>query len=419
MKFPIKPARPAGRLTSWLFGLLMILLAAPALAETVLTINSLGDDGAADAGDGTCNTGNSWGGLLAECTFRAAIEEANAIDGPFRLEIASSISVNASGFSEIEISSSLPAITDRVVIDGRTHPHWDPDAELAQPRLVLRWTGPLSPQFSAIRLNAGSAGSQVWGIAIRSFSASGIRIAGGDGYVIAQNFIGGVWVPGLYLGAGNERHGIDLNGGSNVDNPSVIIGNIIAENGEHGIRVRNDFAHGLFAENIIGLAPGPNGGLDDFRSFGGNGSYGIRVEASAGGQNTISPLLSGLGNVIANNGDGGIFVGADNQDIRGNVIGLPINGVPFEFDELEDYGNGGAGILIVSNDNLVGGDGDERNIIGNAVTAGIRLGGTLPANNNQVLANRIGISQTGDPVGQAVGVDFSHGSGNVVEGARI
>ena len=85
-----------------------------------MTINSLGDDGVDNPGDGICATGNPFGpgGFLNECTLRAALEEANAVPGLFRIEISDDISVNAQDFSQIDINSGLPAITDRIILGG-------------------------------------------------------------------------------------------------------------------------------------------------------------------------------------------------------------------------------------------------------------------------------------------------------------
>ncbi len=207
------------RWISLLLSLLLFGLALPALAgETVITINSLGDDGADNAGDGICATGNPFGpgGFLNECTLRAALEEANAVAGPFRIEIASNISVNAQGFSQVNVDAGLPAITDVIYLDGTTHPEWDPDSDNLQPRLAINWTGGDGTAFSGIRLNAGSAGSTIRAISITNFTAGGIRIAGGSGFTIAQNIIGGIWRPNVITWAGNDRHGIDLNGGSSA-----------------------------------------------------------------------------------------------------------------------------------------------------------------------------------------------------------
>jgi hypothetical protein len=404
--------------------LMLCVLALPALAgETVITINSLGDDGANNAGDGICATGNPFGpgGFLNECTLRAALEEANAVPGPFRIEISSDISVNAQEFSQIDIGSGLPAITDVIYLDGTTHPEWDPDSDNLQPRLAVNWTGGDGTAFSGIRLNAGSAGSTIRAIAITNFTASGIRIAGGSGFTIAQNIIGGIWRPNVISFAGNDRHGIDLNGGSSAANPTVIINNIIFDNGQHGIRVRNGFASGLIADNIIGPRPPPGDGSTGFLSDRGNGGSGIRIESDAGEGNWIGRLFSTPGNTISANGERGIHLAGNNQTIVGNQIGVPVNDQVHSDEELGDYGNDGSGILITGNDNVIGGEDDLINVIGNSGSGvGIRVGSaTISAVDNAIRGNRIGVDQLGRDIGQLVGVRFERGSDNVLSGARV
>ncbi len=423
----LKPKERTQSRKNWIapiLGLLLFSLTQPALAGIpVLTINSLGDDGANNAGNGICATGNPFGpgGFLNECTLRAALEEANAVPGPFRIEISDDISVNVQDFSQIDINSGLPAITDRIILDGTTHPSWDPDSDNLQPRLAVNWTGGSDTPFSGIRLNAGSAGSTIRAIAITRFTASGIRIAGGSGFTIEQCIIGGIWRPNIIEWAGNDRHGIDLNGGSSAANPSVIVNNIIFDNGQHGIRVRNGFESGLIADNIIGLRPPPGDGSTGFNSDRGNGGDGIRIESDAGEANWIGRLFSIPGNTISANGGDGIRLAGNNQTIVGNDIGIPVNGQVHPDEELGDYGNGGSGILVTGDDNVIGGADDAVNTIGNSGSGvGIRLGNaSTPATDNAIQGNWIGVDQQSRDISQLVGVRFEHGSGNALSGARV
>ena len=402
-----------------LFGLTQLALA----GIPILTINSLGDDGADNPGDGICATGNPFGpgGLLNECTLRAALEEANAVPGSFRIEVSDDISINAQDFSQINVSSGLPAITDRIMLDGTTHPSWDPDSDNLQPRLVVNWVGGSGTPFSGIRLNAGSAGSTIRAIAITRFTASGIRIAGGSGFTIDQNIIGGIWRPNIIEWAGNDRHGIDLNGGSSAANPSVISNNIIFDNGQHGIRVRNGFASGLIANNIIGLRPPPDNVSTGFNTDRGNGGDGIRIESDAGEDNWIGRLFSTPGNTVSANGGDGIRVAANNQTIVGNDIGIPVNGQVHPDEELGDYGNGGSGVQITGNDNVIGGTDDAVNTVGNSGSGvGIRVGNSSTAAlDNAIRGNWIGVDQQSRDISQLVGVRFEQGSGNVLSNARV
>ncbi len=84
----------------------------------MFTVNSDGDQADSSPGDGYCRTGTS----ATNCTLRAAIEEANAMGG------SPLISFNLpSGHETIYVTSQLPQITGKVVIDGTTQPGYDGD----------------------------------------------------------------------------------------------------------------------------------------------------------------------------------------------------------------------------------------------------------------------------------------------------
>ena len=76
---------------------------------TTFTVTS-----AADTDDGTCD---------AECTLREAIGASNAVAGPDANTIA--FDIDPDGPATITLSSSLPAITRPVLIDGSTQPGID------------------------------------------------------------------------------------------------------------------------------------------------------------------------------------------------------------------------------------------------------------------------------------------------------
>lgn len=409
------------RTLRYLLPLLVALVSTGTLAQTTYLVNATTDNSDANPGNGECNTGSGDG--FAECTLRAAIEEANASSGVANIHFAADIPTNALDFTEISISSGLPAITGPVNIDGRTHPDWDGSTEFPQPRVVLRWTGGSGTAWSAIRLDAGAAGSSVRGLAIRDFTASGFRIAGGSGFDIMDNVIGGVWVPGLTLSAGNDRHGIDFNGGSSAANASVVSNNVIFANGEHGILLRNGFASGLISNNVIGLLP-PFPGDTEFQPSAGNGGDGIRIQDDAGSDNRIGSLFSTPGNVLANNSGRGLTVRADGQVIVGNWIGLPFEGGTSSGSNLADYGNGDDAVVLESSNNQFGGTNDgEENVTGNSGAAALRIGNentpTISANDNVIRNNNFGVSLQGENAGTTWGIRVENGSNNWIDQVRV
>lgn len=403
-------------------GMVLLLLAglvSPALGNTEFLVNSISDNANSNPGDGSCNTGQ-WDGFIAECTLRAAIEEANETAGTVDINFASSIETNSWDFSDIVIGSGLPAITGPVNIDGRTHPDYDNTTEYPQPRVRIRWDGGTT-QWSAIRLNSGATGSSIRGLSIVNFTASGIRVAGGGGYTIADNIIGGLWLPNLVSARGNARHGIDFNGGSTSQASTSVVNNIIFHNDQHGILLRNGFSDGVIVDNIIGL--GPVVATDsEFQPRWGNGGDGIRIASDAGPSNAITNLFDSHGNVLSNNGGRGLSVLADNQIVYGNRIGVAIDDEVADTFTHADYGNGDVALVIESSNNQIGGLEESLwNVIGNSVF-GIRIGSESPAvsaNNNSVIGNYFGVTPQGDSVDMIDGIRIENGSDNSISRAVI
>ena len=399
--------------------LLLISLVSPALGNTEFLVNSISDNGNANPGDGNCNTGQ-WTGIIAECTLRAAIEEANQTGGTVDINFSSSIETNSWDFSDIVIGSGLPAITSPVNIDGRTHPDFDDSTEYPQPRVRIRWDGG-SAQWSAIRLNSGASGSSIRGLSIVDFTASGIRVAGGGGYTIADNIIGGLWLPNLVSAPGNARHGIDFNGGSTSQASTAVFNNIIFANEQHGILMRNGISDAVIVDNVIGL--GPVVGTDsDFQPEWGNGGDGIRIAADAGPNNSIVNLFASRGNVLSNNGGRGLSVLADNQIVYGNKIGVANGDEVADGFTHADYGNGGVALVIESSNNQIGGVEESLwNVIGNSAF-GIRIGSDSPAiaaDNNSVTGNYVGVTPLGDAVAMIDGIRIENGSDNTISRAVV
>ncbi|MEM9132958.1 MAG: hypothetical protein AAF962_18850, partial [Actinomycetota bacterium] len=96
---------------------------APAVASPTATVNSTGDASDATIGDDICDTGNLNAEGDAECTLRAAIEEANASGAvdTVRFIIPTIDGGHSAGVWTITpTTSNLPALTDAVSIDATT-----------------------------------------------------------------------------------------------------------------------------------------------------------------------------------------------------------------------------------------------------------------------------------------------------------
>ena len=137
----------------------------------------------------------------------------------------------------------------------------------------------------------------------------------------------------------------------------------------------------LIYNNYIGVAADG--------SAAGNDGAGVTMTNGAS-SNTIG-LGSGTTNVISNNGEYGIFIGAaggeSNNRIKGNLIGVDPSGTT-------DMGNNFVGILAnrATNTTIGGSLASERNVISGNALQGIRIFG----GDATIEGNYIGINEAGD-----------------------
>ena len=160
------------RVAQWvslILALVLLIISAPNVWAAVsgllqggatLTVNVTSDEPDNLPGDGLCQTASG------DCSLRAALEEANVLPG------LDAIHFNLPGNSPhvILVGSPLPSVTEAVVIDGRSQPDYSDS-----PTVVL--DGSLAgAQSSGLTITAGD--STVQGLAIHSFSYSGIYLLG-------------------------------------------------------------------------------------------------------------------------------------------------------------------------------------------------------------------------------------------------
>lgn len=119
----------------------------------------------------------------------------------------------------------------------------------------------------------------------------------------------------------------------------------------------------------------------------GNGGDGVVVQAGSG--TVIGGALAGQGNVIAGNGSRGVEVAlaASGVTVQGNRIGTNAVGTAA-------LPNAGAGVILFTANNVIGGPAGARNLVAGNALEGIRIDG-IGATGNVVLGNWIGVSGTG------------------------
>ncbi len=353
-----------------------------------MTVNSTGDTDDSSPGDGECRTGGN------VCTLRAAIMEANARPGPenIHFNISGSGVREIRLYSDLPTISDE---TGGVVVDGFTQPGSQPNTNAISQgsNAVIRIQIVGSNNSGPIGFSISSPNNVIRGVAmynmfrkvwivgghadnnVISGSYIGITAAGTGGatssyggsfgitisYAGSYNRIGGANPADRMVISGNADDGIDMDSLGTEHN--VIYGCIVGLSPNGSARIRNrsdgiDINHGTSYTIIGGLGPG------EANVISGNASEGIEISHEAttshnsvignfvgtnltgtGGSSSIhrnpgfgvsledrsSYNIVGPGNVIANNGRGGMEAygpGSTGNVIFGNKIGVNVNGDP-------------------------------------------------------------------------------------------
>src|SRR5581483_551144 len=295
-------------------------------------------------------------------SLRQAILDANAAAGSDTIAFA----IPGAQMHTITLTSgALPAITDSVVIDGKSQPGYSGSP------LIRLDNGTANP-LTGLDLMAGS--SQVLALAITGFNV-GIRSANGGGNLIASSWIGlssaANAVPngtGVSIASGSSGNTI---GGTSVSARNVISGNTT------GILLSGAGVTGnLIVGNFVG--PDASGGAGVLNGVG------IKIQSGASG-NTVGGTSASARNVISRNTNYG--VGLFGSATTGNLV-------EGDYVGTDPAGSGalanGTGVLVSgAAGNTIGGTiGGTRNVIsGN--TSGVQLTGA-GTTGNVVAGNYVG-----------------------------
>jgi len=240
---------------------------------------------------------------------------------------------------------------------------------------------------------------------------SGNRGNGVELYTGAHNAV----VQGNYIGlnaagtvaVSNHQYGIYI---FNADN--AIIGgvgaarNIVSASRLNGIAVAGSSSNTIIAGNYIGTTVNGMARL-------GNGTAGIGVDAD---HTLIGQAISGLGNVIAGNGNVGIEVTTgSNVRIVGNLIGLGADGMTNIPNARGIDLRAGARNVLVGGTNAL-----SRNII--ARNTGVEIGVAGPSGGHLIQGNVIGVMEFGmafPTVNFGAGIDLFNSPSNWILGNII
>ena len=251
----------------------------------IYTVTSVNDGHDANVGDGICDADPGPGVV---CTFRAAIEEANA-DAAINTIF---FKLPGSGMHYLSLTGSpLPNIIAPLSIYGQSQPN------CTVPCIVLSGA---SLGGTNDGLTLATNGNYVRGLDIVSFGGAGINIMFANGSlpnVIESNYIG--FIPGEVVSHGNgegiQTSASALNtviGGTTASQRNVISGNIY-----DGIYLEGE---ATVVGNYIGTTPAGNAAKP-------NGRYGIAIGID-GSMNKIGGVAAGSGNIIAYNHSTGIAI---------------------------------------------------------------------------------------------------------------
>jgi hypothetical protein len=369
-----------GRIILAFWGCWWVMAAQPTVAATYM-VTTVADSGAGSLRQAMLNADANEG--LDKIVFNLPF--IGPFDGPFA----------------IVPLSALPMITDPVIIDGTTQPGY-----AGTPLIEIN--GSLLPA-NTDGLLITDGGSTVRGLAINRCPRDAIRIESLGTNIIQGNFLGTDTTGTEPLANGNG--GVTINGspGNLIGGTTAAERNVISGGNQDGIYLISSGATGnVISGNYIGTSVTGQAGL-------GNVYNGLEISDAS--SNVIGGTVAGAGNVIAGNGESGVYLltlGATGNLIEGNLIGLNASGTA-AIGNMDDgvtiYGVGG---------NTVGGTGaGARNTIAGNGGAGVYIL-TNGASSNIVMGNYIGTDITGKLAipNQGNGVVIDGVPGNTIGGTN-
>ena len=234
-------------------------------------------------------------------------------------------------------------------------------------------------------------------------------LAGAQGNQVVNNqigILGPAATSGIYYILPNGSDGVRIADSSNyVGGATAGAGNLISGNDGDGVHL---VGAATTRNNVLGndIGVGPGGGFLFGSAEPGNVGDGVTIDDA--GDNNIGGTAAADRNVISGNKGAGVNIlggsGVRNL-VEGNYIGITVDGI-------SALGNGGAGVAIASDGNIIG----PSNVI-SANLKGVLING-VGVTGNVVQGNRIGTNATGTAdLGNAEeGVLINAASGNSITG---
>jgi parallel beta-helix repeat protein len=291
----------------------------------------------------------------------------------------------------ITLTRSLPAISRKVAIDGTSAPGYS-----GRPLVELNCNGRAGLDFAA-----GSAGSQLLGLAVDNAGGDGVTLNASK-ITLNADYIGldlagrpaGNLGDGVYVSPASSRNLIGLNRAAAVG----VVANVISANGGDGLVLAGSSGNTVVS-NRIGTNRGGGSaignreagilitGRSDGNEIGGTAfvdkSTG-QVNNPTGNKGTTTPVfvVPPLGNLVSGNRGSGIIIASRSQSnvLNGNFVGTTANGD-------SALGNGGNGVWIdgANNNSLIGCKFVNNPFVYYNVVSGNRANGVRITNSNNAV----------------------------------
>ncbi len=373
-----KSAKQRPVIFSIVLALSMTILPVSSFAQLTFIVNSEGNNPDLAGENGLCDTGETIPGGDAECTLRAALQEANTTPETDTINF----DIPNAGIHTILPAIALPVVTAPVVIDGTSQFGYT-----SFPLIEIDGSETAGGDVFGLEIRAGN--STIKGLAINNFADTGLVLKTGNQNIVQANHIG-INATGDHVKR-NIHDGIAIIDSSlnTIGGTSELERNVISGNNGFGIVILNSPSFGnAIIGNYIGTDVTGTNAL-------GNALAGVLISAVVGTtefahDNIIGGLGPGEGNVISGNIQSGIEIFKSNRNhVLGNLIGVNESG-------MDDLPNLLSGVRIEDGaDNNIGGDVfGARNVISGNGGDGIVIGGEL-ATGNSIIANFIGTNVDG------------------------
>jgi hypothetical protein len=353
-------------------------------------------------------------------SLRQAIVDANAHpNGSAPNPDVIAFAIPSTGVQTISPSTSLPVVTDPVIIDGYTQAgasaNTNGAGEGLNTVLTVQLDGiniPLAESLS-VGLEVTSGQTVIRGLIINRFYA-GIRFRGGGGNIVVGNYIGtdplGTFAPKVNYPEDQQNLGAVLEdcsntriGGRDPAARNLFAGNVFGDVLLTGFGTKSNVVEG----NIMGLKASGTTFLRADNAWG-SGSN-VRLENGAS-ENLIGGTVPEARNVMGGMSRGihfaVVFSVVDGEPathnlVKGNYIGLDVTGTkPTDSDTSQ-----GGGIILKGHFNVIGGtEPGARNIISGSYAGGIIIdyNSMFPdpskppyTTNNRIQGNFIGTDASG------------------------